>query len=252
MSKDFDPRKLREDAHGIVKTLTTVAEERRRKFPPEIQAVLPLSGYGLYTKPLLDNQPAAGRWQDHDRTRAGVAIVSEVTSSRIQQPLDIERRSFHITKKQIRKHGPLFVYNGTPEQNENFLTSVNSLHSKIPPEKVHVIQTVKIGEEEIPIRHTGDQIQSLFQEVDTPESPLHEMTRIGVVTHTSQWVRVPYYIEKYNRERKADGKTPLEIWAYGVRNRPGTLEPLMEGELDRLVRYAEQGQLATEPATLHY
>ncbi len=245
MTKEFDPAKLRLSALSIVDDLERVATERKRIYPPDIQAVLCVSGYGLYNKPLKsEKEPHAGHYQGRDRIRAAAAVVREITRSRIEKLTG--ERPLSIDDAMIRECGPLLVYNGTPDENADFRRVANSRFTNMPSENILVIDNVLTPEGVVNIVHTGHQFTSLFQQIDNPESPLHGITNLAVVSSPQQFARIPYYLKLHHEDRLQVGKKPIKIWAYSVRGRKGSHD-LIEGELNRLVTYAKNGQLADSP-----
>lgn len=257
----FDPAVLQQVARTIVDRMSEVAVNHERTYPAAIEAVLVFSGPGTYYDRLKPGQDDRLRWMDRDRIRAGVAIVREVTVSRVVKDLDeqdqvtIPRPSAKslATKEAIRRQGPLLVYNGIPQENEVFRRAIASQLSKLPKEKTVVIDEVVDDDGTThPIRHTGDQFKSFFQQLSDPSSPLSSVENIALVAHIPDFVRHPFYAERYSRPFEVATGRKLKFWAYGLKPRPETAAAHTQAELSRLVAYATTGDLATSPVQLQF
>lgn len=253
---------LRARALETVAELYDIKAQHERTYPPEIQAVLILSGPGTYLKPLKEYQVGTkdwARWMDHDRIRAGNAIAWDVTRRKLQQENAELLASYNlliglppeklVTPDVMSRLGPILVYSGIPEENRDFREAMKSPHWKVPQEKIVVIDDVVEPDGKTrPIRHTGDQISSLFQAIRDPESPLHGMTHIAVVTDIQDYARVPFYIQRHLHEHIAQERNPVTFYLYGVKNREVAEDQYLGVELNKLVEYATKGDLATTPA----
>lgn len=152
-----------------------------------------------------------------------------------------------ITKENIAQHGPLFVYNGTSLQNEAFRRALESDTSKIPKEKVIILDVVHEADgTSHHIRHTADQIKSFYDKL-SKSSRLHGMKTVAIVSHVPHFIRIPFYLKKYNDEYMKKDGNDLNFWFYGLRTRLGAKEPYIESELQKLVTYAERGHCSIEP-----
>lgn len=242
---------LEQKALGIVNRLHETAAERQRVYPPHVDAVLVFSGPGTYYDRLKPEQEEWMRWMDRDRIRAGVALVRELTASTINDFAQTKLGAEHIGKNDIMNKGPFFVYNGIPVENKVLREALDSPFCKLPKEKVLIIDEVRNGDKVIPIRHTGDQIQSFYQEIINPESPLHYATNIALVSHTPHYIRIPFYISKYENDYEcALPKIRRNFYAYGLKDRPGVEKWFMKSEMERFLTYAERGDIAIEPIPL--
>lgn len=243
------------------------------RFSPDIQAVLVFSGPGNYFKPLKPDQTDDQkwmRWMDHDRIRAGVAVMAEVTAARMREQgievtrthpktgevrVGVPRLGGEVTKADIEKYGPTFVYNGVPSKWDDFLSenealdlAMRSRSSKLPASKVFLMDEVTDATGTHPIQHTGDQVTSFFNAVRNPESPIYGVTNVALVAQDPDMIRNPFYTKLHESEHAASGFEPINFWAYTLRSRQYAEIPHTESELPRLVAYAEKGDLATEPS----
>lgn len=254
-----NPEDLQEKAQKNVDRLKEVAAKHERYYSPIIEAVLVFSGPGTYYKRLKDSRPEQEwmRWMDRDRIKAGVGVVREVTAKRIRKE-GISIKGHYVTKEDIIEYGPLFVYNGIPEENDVLNKALNSELFKLPKEKVVIIDNVQEEDGTThPIRHTADQVKSFYQELANPESPLYGISTVALVAHIPDFIRNVFYTKKYDDEHIARGNKGLNLRVYGLKSRKGstklyirgTEQQHIESELQRLVEYAKRGYLATEPST---
>lgn len=241
---------LQERALNVIHRLKEVAVSRERTYPSNIQAVFVFSGAGTYYERLKTGQEEHWRWMDRDRIRAGTAVVREATASRIRElGIDHYKRGHYVTHQEILQHGPQFVYNGIPIENEIFRRSLESPFCKIPKEKAVVIDEVwKEDGTSHSIRHTGDQVKSLYQQISNPNSSLFGIENIALVAHIPDFIRDIFYTKKYNDEHLAAGGKGLQFWVYALQSRIGTEDKHIASELPRLVTYAQRGDLALEPS----
>jgi len=249
--RQINPQELEAKAQVVVARLKEVAANHERTYPSAIQAVLVFSGPGTYYEKLKPDQEEWMRWMDRDRIRAGVAVVREVTASKLSEFCGRQIRGKFVTKEDVLKFGPIFVYNGIPEENKVFRQALDSPFCKLPKEKVVIIDKVKEEDDGTthPIRHTADQVKSFYKELDNPDSPLLGVHAAALVAHIPDFVRIPFYFKKYNDEFEKAGGYKLNFWIYGLKSRPGTEKTHTEWELPRLVKYAEAGHLATDPSS---
>lgn len=241
---------LQNSAIKVVNRLKEVAANHERTYPYQIEAVLVFSGPGTYYARLKPGQEERLRWMDRDRIRAGVAVVREVTTNVASGMLEIDINSQQVQKEDILPYGPYFVYNGIPVENRVFRKALESEFCKLPKEKVVIID--EVNEENSlphPIRHTADQIKSFYQEIQNPESPLHGIHNVALVSHIPHFARIVFYTQKYNDEYIERGYPGLNFWVYGLKDRPGTEVEYLESELESLVDYAKRGHLAAEPSS---
>jgi hypothetical protein len=241
-------RTLEEKALRIVWRLEEVANSHKRTYPTFIDAVLVFSGPGTIYHKLKPGQEEWMRWMDRDRILAGRAVVAELTSAQLAQHRGRQTRADEVTAHDIRTSGPLFVYNGVPIENTMLREALQTQNSRLPLENVVIIDQVEEDGSIHPIRHTADQVRSFYQNVANPQSPLYGVKHVALVAHIPHFVRIPFYIRKYEDEHIARGHEGLNFWVYALRNRRGTQEPYVQSELRRLLAYANLGHLAREPA----
>ena len=247
--RQVDAQQLTQRALEVVDRLKEVAKNRERTYPPIIEAVLVFSGPGTYYSRLKPEQEEIWRCMDRDRIRAGVAVVSEITATRLSDHLGKKVKGHQISPGDILLYGPYFVYNGTPLENEIFRKALNSPFCKLPKEKVIILDEVKEDDGTVhPHRHTADQLKSFYQQLIIPKSPLSKVTNVALVAHIPDFARNVFYTKKYNDEFVENGNRSLNFWVYALKSRKGTGEAHLNAEFPRLVTYAQWGHLATEPS----
>lgn len=255
-----DPQKLKDKALIIVERLNEAAQNHQRTYPADIQAVLVFSGPGTYRDRLKLGQSEWQRWMDRDRVRAGVAVVREVTVTRMYQHKIFILGSREATNEDILEYGPFFVYNGVPFKENDLVRHENEVlrqvicnpqpseRVKLPKEKILIIDEVRNPKQVLAIAHTGHQFLSFYQELLNPLSPLHKVRNVALVAHIPDFIRQPFYAQKYNDDFEKILGRRLNFWFYALKSRPGTEEAHLDAELQRLPIYAAKGDLATEPA----
>jgi hypothetical protein len=252
--RPINSQELEAKAQAVVTRLKEVATNHERTYPVCIDAVLVFSGPGTYYARLKTSRPEEEwmRFMDWDRIRAGVAVVREVTAATQSQSFGRKIRVNQIGRRDIVNYGPLFVYNGIPEESEVFHKAIESKFCKLPKSKIVVID--KVIEDDgttHPIRHTADQIKSFYQELANPNSlfHVHGISNVALVAHIPDFIRIPFYLKKYDEQFKANGNKGLNFWVYALKSRNGTEDEHAASEFPRLVKYAEAGHLATEPSS---
>lgn len=239
-------KEIEQEALGVVSRLKEAAENHQRTYPANLDAVLVFSGPGTYYDNLKIDQDEWMRWMDRDRIRAGVAVVREATATTIRDFTGKDVSVGSISKDNISKKGPFLVYNGIPQENEVFRRAIDSQYSKIPKDKVLIIDEVRESDKVVPIAHTAHQVKSFYQELVNPESPLYYARSVAFVSHIPDFVRIPFYLEKYDNEYLTHNE--LKFYFYGLKSRPETEQVHLDWELPRLVQYAEQGHLSKKPS----
>lgn len=236
--RPFYEDSLQEKALRVVGELREVAKRHERFFSPDIEAVLVFTGEEEWLHRM-----------DHDRIRAGVGVVREVTAAHMKAIWG-EAKGHKVSQDQIALHGPYFVYSGEPEENEVLRIALKSDPNKLPVEKIVIINEVKEDEgTRHSIGHTGEQFKSFFEEITKPDSPIYRVKNVALVGHYSDFVTYPFYAGEFNRRLRESGFEGLNFWAYGIKNRLGTGEELEKEELHRLVEFATHGGIVTEPLT---
>lgn len=239
----------------IVSRLREQAEHRT--YDPNIEVVHVYSGPGTYFDRLKPGQIERQRWMDHDRILAGVAVAREVAAAKVGEETGVKLHAKQVAEDDLARVSPQLFYNGAPLENEAIERAMREGKSAMPIEKIIVANEVREDDgSEHAIRHTADQVRSLFQEIGDPGSKLHGRSRIAAVAHIPDFVRIPFYLEKFNQLRRQDGSEALQFWAYALKSRRGSSIPggrldtvgeHMANELPRLVKYLQRGDLAAKP-----
>jgi hypothetical protein len=247
MTEEIDEPEIAIKALEITRELGKEALSKEHRFPSEIQAVLVFSGPGTYFEKLKPGEENWERWMDRDRIRAGVAVVREITAAKIREEgIDRGKKGHYVSPQEIIEMGPYLIYNGTPIENEAFLLALSGEYSKLPKEKVILINQVTEDDGSVhPIRNTADQYKSIYQELKNENSPIHGISNIALVAHVPDFIRHPFYA-KLIQEKDPE----LKFWAYALHDRPGTEKEHIQSELRKLREYAKKGDLATDPVIL--
>jgi len=205
MTEQVSVNAIEEKAKKIVFDLKEASSKHEHAFPSQIEAVLVFSGPGTYYEPLKPGQPEWMRWMDRDRLRAGTAVVREVTASRKAENLGLtdKGRGSKMSLDDVRMFGPLLVYNGVPiddpefrHENISARRAFASEYSKLPEDRVIIIDELKDENGQTrPLHHTGDQTESLFQELADSKSPLAEIRNVALVSHLAHFIRIPFYLK---------------------------------------------------------
>lgn len=235
----------------IVRRLEEKRETEKRTYPPDIEAVFVFSGPGTYFQRLKPEDEEWMGWMDKDRIRLGVALVREVTASRMREAdLAQDKRGHFVSKEDIIKNGPVFIYNGTQDENRDFRKALSSQFAKIPKEKVDIIDTfVNSDGNPQPYRHTGDQVKGLYQHLVDPKSRLYGVRNIALVSHLAHFMRIPFYIEKYHKEYLSEDVV-INYYPYALEERGGNTEINIDEEIPKITEYIKRGDMSDQPYPL--
>jgi hypothetical protein len=201
------------------------------------------------------------RWMDRDRLRAGTAVVREVSASRKAESLGLTDKIHgnRMMHDDVRTFGPLLVYNGVPisdpnlrHENVSARKAFASKYSRIPEDKIVIIDELNDADgNKTPLRHTGDQVKSLFQNLQDDKSPLYGIKNVALISHFAHFIRIPFYLKKYEDEFVRNGGYRLNYYTYALKGRPGVIEHDVEWEIPRLLEYAAKGDLDNELVILN-
>lgn len=237
-------------------------QARMSAVSPTIDVVHVFSGPGTFFKRLKDGQVEWNRGQDLNRFQMGRALFREIAAIRTSILRRMEIATHDLTEEDLQKYAGILFYNGVPEENTAMRDAARRNLLRMPVEHLALSDTVQEDDgRKQTIRHTGDQVRDLLQQLENPESPLHGKRNIALVGNTLD-IRLPFYMQKYYQEYLKRGGDPLRFWLYGLPPRRGskhatgedaredTVGPYTAWEALRLVRYGHAGHLATEPVIL--
>lgn len=193
------------DVLDLIERFEKEAHKRPREVPNNIDAVWVVSAPGVYsTNPKFsqpENKAASDgvhlyRWQVGDdgerkwteemykhRVLAGATLVNQVTAGRLEKKVE------NVTKEDILKHGPHFIYNPDPKDKGHIEAILAQESVKLPREKVLIFYYLDYDKGEKaqePITNLVDQVQSFH----VPESL--NPRKIAVVSHSADLVRLLY------------------------------------------------------------
>jgi len=240
-------RLLMDKAIEVTTVLEEAARQRPKNIHPDTDVVWVLSAPGSYSS---DFQEPGGKVRPGDKHKAqyqvfpwvkemyrhrvhtGVALVHEITAKRIGKPVQ------EITQEDIRKHGPWFVYNPQPEEEEQIREVLADPALKIPPEKVFIFSSViQADGTEYPIYNTVDQVKGL-------RFPLHPR-RVAIVSHAPHLVRVFFTLD-YFKDRIPKGTT---VQAFPIKTPIGGELKYPEMEIRAILAYTYKYEVSgKEPA----
>ncbi len=120
-----------------------IKEYREHKNPPpstDIDLVWVLAGHFVYEpdlSPDFDNgfpqlYQTIFAQEEVERINLGIELVRQITAMRLNKNVS------EVTKADIAKHGPIFLYNGRLDQNENLHKASQNPSFPIPPEKLRI------------------------------------------------------------------------------------------------------------------
>ena len=240
-------RLLMDKAIEVTTVLEEAARQRPKNIHPDTDVVWVLSAPGSYSS---DFQEPGGKVRPGDKHKAqyqvfpwvkemyrhrvhtGVALVHEITAKRIGKPVQ------EITQEDIRKHGPWFVYNPQPEEEEQIREVLADPVHKIPSEKVFIFSSViQADGTEYPIYNTVDQVKGL-------RFPLHPR-RVAIVSHAPHLVRVFFTLD-YFKDRIPKGTT---VQAFPIKTPIGGELKYPEMEIRAILAYTYKYEVSgKEPA----
>jgi len=204
----------------------------------DIDAVLVFSGPGTVCEPIStgDSEWLEMEWADLTRVIRGISIVLKVTSLRLEIPLG------QITKDEVARRGPYFIYNGVNSKHENqdLLAYLSLPRSLIPKDKLIIIDKVEDEDGSVrEIKHTGDQVRSI------PRYLLEEhVSSIALVSHAPHFPRILRYI--------AHGSATAywkwtRIHSFPTPSKPEWATRYANSEIEALIGYLKAGFLAEDP-----
>lgn len=258
----LDRRQLVPETESAVRASLDIIERLRelagrRTYDPNIEVIHVYSGPGTYFDRTKPGQEERQRWMDHDRILAGVAVLREVAAAKIRQLTGLKLNAVQISKDDLTRVGPQLFYNGTPVENQAVQRALSEGRSKVPETNVVLANDVREDDGSVhAIHHTADQVRSLFQQIDDPQGELHGRRHIAAVAHIPDFVRIPFYLERYNQARRQAGGSELKFSAFALKSRRGSSEvggrldtvgQHTAAELPRLVKYLQRGDLAAKP-----
>lgn len=160
------------------------------KIDPKIEAVWVFSGPGTYFHALKAGEKPWESWMDRKRILYGVAIVRAVTAKRLA------KQSSEVTKEDIDRSGPYFLYNGIPKENDALRLALTAPDSFLPKEKVIIIDSVhELNGNTHAIYQTLDQVKSIPSELFGKNGMFKRC--IALVSHAEHFPRILRYLEKY-------------------------------------------------------
>lgn len=217
------------------------------QYPQDIDAVWVFSGPGTYFTALKDKEEPWQKFMDRDRIHAGLRLCRLLTAKRVKERSHQETLPAEISPEDLEQYGPYFIYNGNPEQNDDFGEALAKGFIKLPPKKVVILDKVESQKATRPIANTLDQVASFYQEKTKEESPLFGCHRVALVSHSPHFIRIPHYIRRFEEEFLQTHGRIISYWAYGVKSESAVFNEFVRSELNKLASYVNRGHLNPAP-----
>ncbi len=262
------------DSLKLIEELQKTSLDDEKTLDPKIEAVLILSGPGLFLdekKPADQYGDTTYRWLNRDRILAGLAYARRVAAVKKNAERGGSTVQAHdLTDEDLEKYAPIVFYNGTAEENAELESVLKNLgkdgwdqsfteehpnvkHFPYPQHLPYPRSKIKIAEK--PNAHTKAQMENLKGEV-LEGGKLEGIQNISIAATILDFVRVANYIQKVFNESGQTAPKDLKFWAYPIRARresttdtkkTDTVPKYLLGELERLAHYLQQGHLASKP-----
>jgi hypothetical protein len=202
--------------------------------PRCIDAVWVFSGPGTYDEPLSPGEKDYMCWMDRQRILSGITIVRRITAKRAKKKLN------QIRREDVRRLGPLFIYNGTPEENNSLQNALKRPLFPLPAEKVVIVKSIRKDKKGLPITNTLEQVESFPKELIGKGKPISHA--IAIVSHAFHFPRILRYLEEHRI-------LPAEIKVYAIPLKTATkaMRHYKKAEIEKVWKYFKKGDLAFEP-----
>jgi hypothetical protein len=195
---------------------------------PSIKYVFVLSGRGSYLKEPVDSGDVKDPADDYHRIELGIKIAKQVVASHLDE-------GSPLTAEAIQKYGPIIVYNGRPKHNEDLKKAFHDgILTHYPEDKFRILDLDPSD------WSTRGQFVSIKNEL-----PLSDIS-VAIVTHAYHAPRVARMIGSKWHPFGPNTKVSLYLVDRNF-EAPGVTEDML-GEIDRIPRYIEQGDLAPQVA----
>ena len=261
------------DSLKLIEELQKTSLDDSKTLDPKIEAVLILSGPGLFLdekKPADQYGDATYRWLNRDRILAGLAYARRIAAIKKNTEQGGDPVQAHdLTDEDLEKYAPVIFYNGSAEENRELEQVLdhwgkdgwdqsfaeehpNVQHFPYPQHLPYPRSKIKIAEK--PNAHTKAQMENLKGEV-LEGGQLEGIRNISIAATILDFVRVGNYIQKVFNESEQTSPKDLKFWAYPIRARresatnqskADTISKYILGELERLAHYLQQGHLASK------
>lgn len=198
---------------------------------PDTDAVWVFSGPGTFYKPIEEHEQNFTRWMDRYRILYGLNIVKQVTAKKVN------KKPEEVTKDDIAHYGPVFIYNGKPEENHDLRKALAHELSILPEEKVLIIDRVKTEGNIQEIETTIDQVKSFPRELIGKQIT----SRVAIVSHAPHITRILRYLDE------------IKLFPESIKVEVFSLTPIheqalyMHEEMEKVWTYFQKGDLSWNP-----
>lgn len=235
---DLNPTYLTESAKTWAGQFAFQLEARRLPtFPRNIEVVWVLANNNL----VVNTQ----------RIETGQLIARAVTHAKKSQDEGRACGIAKLTEWDYSFFSPYFFQNGTLSENRQLRKIQLESPWQIPADKIIVADEFynPMKDKNKPSTHenTMDQVTSFFQQITDANSPLYAKSEIAIVSSSSHFVRIPFYL-KYAEEKFEESlRYPSTFYAYAISE--GTeFGTQAKDELAKLARYEREKHLASVPS----
>lgn len=218
-------------------SLCEIHELREQKRHPQIRKDLEIiwifSGAGTAKAPLEPHEPSWQRYRDSHRDRYAAVLAIMVTALRLN------KSPREVTKEDVLEHGPVLFYNARASKSRDFREWLNGPNSKIPQEKVRIVETFVDCGMEKSIENTLDQSKTFPPELLGNDN---KVRKIAIVSHAEHFPRIWRYLEQHFTQ-----KDRVKFYTYPVKIPAPWTKEFAQIESEKVPEYYQKGDLAPDP-----
>jgi len=223
------------EIRGVVAKEIGLFECARPTISPDIDAVFVFSGPGTVCEPLSEGDQDWMEYCDLTRVIRGISIVLKVTAMKLSIPYG------GVTADEVGKAGPYLIYNGVRSkfENQDLVDYLSLPRSRIPANRLVLIDEINENGSVREIKHTGDQVKTF------PSHMLGNEIKgaIALVSNAPHFPRILRYMEHYGRPIPEG----FPIRVFPIHSDPAWAASYAVSEIEALVRYLNAGYLAEQP-----
>lgn len=165
-----------------------------------IKAIWVLSGPGYYGQPFKEDRykdkPWA-RWMDRNRAHRGAWLARRLTEIKIGQRLPNDSS---VIRQAILQNGPIIIYNGRNDENQEIRRALTDQKAFVPSEKVFITDEG--------IDNTVDQVRGLRLPLGVE---MEQGDKIALVTHSPHVLRTLHVIQRITELQRENSNHRLDF-----------------------------------------
>lgn len=216
-----------------ITTLRSIANDQEAK--EAIDGIWVFSGPGTFLVSLLNGENPRRKWMDRQRIICGIALVRIITAKRLK------KKVVEVTKEDIKKSGPILIYNGIPIENDDFRKVMQSSNFILPFEKVVIVDGVTESPTiSHPIKNTADQIKGFPKYLIGNNGPIKK--HLALISHAEHLPRILRYLAKYQSVPEH-----IKIVLYPLKSSEEVYQEYKEEEAEKVWKYYKEGFLSWNP-----